>query len=127
MTQRTAKTPEDHLARVRRICARFPETDEKISHGAPTFFVRKKVYVMFTNNHHGDGHIAVWIPAPGGLQEHLIESNPATYFRPPYVGHRGWVGVELAGVTDAELEAHIEEAWRMTAPKRILARFDETS
>ncbi len=66
MNERSPKTPQDHLARVRRICETFPETHEKLSHGEPTFFVRKKVYVMFTNNHHRDGHIAVWIPAPEG-------------------------------------------------------------
>ena len=57
---------EKQLARVRRICTALPETTEKLSHGAPTFFVKKKVYVMFANNHHNDGHIAVWIPAPLG-------------------------------------------------------------
>ena len=58
---------DDHLRRVRRICMGLPETTEKISHGEPTFFVRKKVYTMFANNHHNDGHIAVWLPAPPGL------------------------------------------------------------
>src|SRR5437868_14525300 len=91
---------EEHLRRVRRICAAMPETTEKLSHGEPTFFVRKKVYAMFANNHHNDGHIAVWLPAEPGVQEMLIHSSPEKYFRPPYVGVKGWVGVDLARVTD---------------------------
>lgn len=59
---------EAHLERVRRICAGFTETEERPSHGEPTFFVRKKVFTMFANNHHGDGRIAVWLPAPPGVQ-----------------------------------------------------------
>src|SRR5262249_2626810 len=85
-----------HLERVRRICTTFPDTTEKLSHGEPTFFVRKKVFAMFANNHHNDGHIAVWLPAPAGVQSMLIEGSPEKFFRPPYVGVRGWIGVELA-------------------------------
>src|SRR5579863_5106033 len=93
--QRKSDSAEDHLHRVRRICFAFPETTEKLSHGAPTFFARKKVFTMFVNNHHNDGHIAVWIPAQPGLQSMLIHQSPETYFRPPYVGVRGWIGIEL--------------------------------
>jgi len=114
-----ADDSEDHLRRVRRICMSLPETTEKISHGEPTFFVRKKVYAMFANNHHNDGHIAVWLPAPLGLQQSLIHSAPATYFKPPYVGPRGWIGVELSAIGDDELAEHIREAWRMIAPKTL--------
>ncbi|HEV2963257.1 MAG TPA: MmcQ/YjbR family DNA-binding protein, partial [Candidatus Angelobacter sp.] len=80
---------EEHLRRVRRICNTLPEVTEKLSHGEPTFFVRKKVFTMFANNHHNDGHIAVWIPAPPGMQAMLIKSSPQTYFKPPYVGVKG--------------------------------------
>lgn len=86
---------EEQLQRVRRICGTLPDTTEKLSHGEPTFFVRKKVYVMFANNHHNDGHVAVWIPVPPGMQEMLIHTSPRTFFRPPYVGVKGWVGIEL--------------------------------
>ena len=95
----------------------MPDTTEKLSHGEPTFFVRKKVYVMFADNHHNDGHIAVWLPAPPGVQEMLVHSAPATYFRPPYVGVKGWVGIELERISDEELTAHVLEAYRMIAPK----------
>jgi hypothetical protein len=107
---------EEHLKRVRRICGALPETTEKLSHGEPTFFVRKKVYVMFANNHHSDGHVAVWIPTPEGMQEILMDEAPEVYFRPPYVGVRGWVGIELERIDDADLAEHIRVAWRMIAP-----------
>ena len=110
---------EGHLRRVRRICAALPETTEKLSHGEPTFFVRKKVYAMFANNHHGDGHVAIWIPAPEGMQAALIAEAPERYYKPPYVGVKGWIGIELAVIGDDELGVHLREAWRMTAPKSL--------
>lgn len=108
-----------HLQRVRRICAALPETTERVSHGEPTFFIRKKVFAMFANNHHNDGHIALWLPAPLGTQAMLIEESPETFFKPPYVGVRGWIGIELAAITDEDLARHIHEAWRLVAPKRL--------
>ncbi len=80
---------------------------------------------MFLDNHHDDGRIAVWLPAPMGFQETLIESAPETYFKPPYVGGRGWVGIELNQVNDDELYAHIEQAWCVVAPKKLLASFKD--
>ncbi len=117
-----AKNPAgsgEHLLRVRRICASLPDTTERLSHGEPTFFVRKKVFAMFAKNHHNDGHIAVWIPAASGLQATLVKNWPQKYFKPPYVGVRGWVGVELDQVGDDELASHLCEAWRMIAPKKL--------
>jgi hypothetical protein len=113
---------EDHLRRVRRICTSLPETSEKLSHGEPTFFVRKKVFCMYANNHHNDGHIAVWIPAAPGLQPSLIKTSPKVYFKPPYVGVKGWVGIELAQIDDDDLAVHIREAWEMIAPKTVRAK-----
>jgi hypothetical protein len=109
----------EQLQRVRSICTGLPGTVEKLSHGEPTFFVGKRVYAMFANNHHNDGHIAVWIPVPPGAQAMLIEASPAKFFRPPYVGVRGWVGLELAQVDDEELAHHLREAWRLIAPKKV--------
>jgi|SRR5579859_58735 len=106
---------EEHLQRVRKLCASLPETTEKTSHGEPTFFTKKKVYAMFANNHHNDGHIAVWIPAPPGLQAMLVKSEPQKFFRPPYVGVRGWIGIELSRISDEELSVHLVEAWRLIA------------
>jgi len=113
---------EDHLRRVRRICSAMPEAAEKLSHGEPTFFVRKKVFAMFADNHHCDGHIAVWLPAAPGVQAALIRTAPETYFRPPYVGVRGWIGVELGSIGDEELATLIRDAWRLAAPKRWKTR-----
>src|SRR5881275_3166966 len=109
----------EHLQRVRRICAAMPESMEKLSHGEPTFFVRKKVFAMFSNNHHNDGHIALTVPAAIGIQEMLIAKSPKKFYRPPYVGVRGWVGIELDQVSYQELALHINEAWRLIAPKKL--------
>lgn len=113
---------KEHVQRVRRLCAALPGTSEKLSHGEPTFFVHKRVFAMFANNHHGDGHIAVWIPAPPGHQEMLIHTSARKFFRPPYVGVRGWVGIELEHVSDEELASHLLDAWRLVAPKRVAHR-----
>jgi hypothetical protein len=91
----------------------LPGATEKISRGEPTFFVRKRVFAMFSNNHHNDGHIAVLIPAQPGEQEALIASFPRIYYRPPYVGNKGWVGIELEQVGDDDLGAHLTEAWKL--------------
>ena len=112
----------EHIERVRRICMAMPEVTEKLSHGEPTFFVRKKVFAMLSNNHHDDGHIAVWIPAPPGLQEALIDTSPETYYRPPYVGVRGWVGIELGRIDDEALAEHLTDARRMIAQKKPASR-----
>jgi hypothetical protein len=111
------RTQEKQLARVRRICASVPGIIERLSHGEPTFFTPKRVFAMFAGNHHGDGHVAVWLPAAPGVQAELIRETPDTYFRPPYVGASGWVGVELAQVDDEQLEALIREAFRFVNAK----------
>ncbi|HLK50841.1 MAG TPA: MmcQ/YjbR family DNA-binding protein [Bryobacteraceae bacterium] len=105
------------IERVRRICAAIPGTMEKMSHGEPTFFTPKRVFAMCANNHHNDGHLAVWLPAAPGVQASLIEEEPDTYFRPPYVGGAGWIGVELAQVSDEQLGALIREAYSLMTAK----------
>jgi len=106
------------LKRVRKICLSLPDTTEKISHGEPTFFTKKRVFAMFSNNHHHDGHVAVWVPAPPGLQEALIEEAPGAYYRPPYVGGSGWVGIELDQVNDEVLDGHLRQAWNLITRKK---------
>ena len=110
---------EKHVERVRRICAALPETWEKLSHGEPTFFVGKRVFAMCSINHHNDGHIAVTVPAAIGVQAALIEANPKKFYKPPYVGGAGWVGIELPRVKDKELALHLREAWRLIAPEKL--------
>ena len=110
-----------HVERVRNACLKLPDTTEKLSHGEPTFFVRKRVFAMCSINHHKDGHVAVVIPAAIGVQAALIEQSPEKFYRPPYVGHAGWVGIELPRVSDRELAAHIREAWKLIAPEKLSA------
>ncbi|SRR6266480_2615814 len=124
--KRASKRPqldkgEKYLARVRRICMALPETMEKLSHGEPTFFVCKKVFAMCSNNHHNDGHIAVLLPAAIGVQAALIKASPEKFYRPAYVGVRGWIGIELTAVDDEELLLHVREAWRLIAPEKLRA------
>ena len=113
---------ETQLQRVRARCLALPETSERLSHGEPTWFVHNKVFVMFANNHHQDGHIAVWLPVPPGMQAVLIENDPEIFFKPPYVGVRGWVGIELERITDEDLSFYIQGAWELIAPKRLLSK-----
>ena len=109
---------EEQLSRVRRISLSLPGASEKLSHGEPTFFVNKRVFVMFAGNHHGDGHIGVWIPVPEGHQSALIAALPDVYYRPPYVGTKSWVGIELDRLDDEQLREHIVEAWNIISKKR---------
>lgn len=115
------------VERVRSICLALPETMEKLSHGEPTFFVGKKVFAMCSVNHHNDGHIAVVIPAAFGIQAALIEASPDKFYRPPYVGGAGWVGVEIPRVSDKELKLHLHEAWRLIAPEKFHTLLNESS
>jgi len=109
----------EQIERVRRICLSLPGTWEKFSHGEPTWFAGKKVFAMFSNNHHSDGHVAVMVPAAIGIQEMLIKKSPKKFYRPPYVGVRGWIGIEVDRVSEKELSLHIKEAWHLIAPRKL--------
>jgi hypothetical protein len=117
-----ARTPLD---RVRAACLALPEVEERLSHGAPSFFVRgKRCFVMVMDDHHGDGRFALWCAAPEGMQHALVEGDPESYFVPPYVGHRGWIGVRLdRALPWDEIAGAIEDAWLEVAPKRFAAAF----
>jgi hypothetical protein len=125
---RRGRATRDPLAEVRRICLALPEVIERPSHGSPAFFVRgKKTIVMFVDDHHGDGITGIWCAAPDGAQEALVAEEPDRFFRPPYVGGRGWLGVRLDRDPDYdELAAIIEDAYRCIAPKSLVARLDPT-
>ena len=105
------------LKRLRRVCLSLPGGIEKISHGEPTFFTPKRVFAMFANNHHDDGHVAVWLPVGAGVQDVLIEEAPEIYFRPPYVGPAGWIGVEMSEVDDDRLGSLVREAYHLMLAK----------
>jgi hypothetical protein len=113
-----ARPAARQLTRLRRICLSLPGAVEKLSHGEPTFFIKNGVFAMFSNNHHHDGHVAVLLPAAPGVQEALIEEAPHAYYRPPYVGGAGWIGVELDQASDEALEAHVRHAWQIIEGKR---------
>jgi hypothetical protein len=104
------------LSRVRRACLALPDTHEKEAWGAPTFRARGRLFVMFVDNHHGDGRLAIWCNAPPGAQDALVASKPKTFFVPPYVGPQGWVGVRLdTGLKWTAVSTRIKEAHRTTA------------
>ena len=107
----------DPLERLRAIRTTLAETSERLSHGAPSFFYReKKCFLMFMDDHHGDGRRAIWCAAPEGMQELLVGTDPEKFFRPPYVGHRGWLGVMLHGKVDwDEIAGIVEDAYATVA------------
>ena len=116
--------PIEHL---RRICLAFPEVTERLSHGAPTWFVRdKSVFVTYwEHGHHGDTFPHFWCAAPPGVQQDLVDTEPERFFRPPYVGGRGWLGVRLDVELDwSEIAGICEEAYRVVAPARLVALLD---
>ena len=110
------------LERIRELCLALPETSERPSHGAPTFFVRgRRSFLMVLSNHHGDGRFAIWCAAPDGVQTMLVDADPERYFVPPYVGHRGWLGVRLDLDLDGnELAGIVEDAYAEVAPARLV-------
>ncbi len=114
---------KDEVAKLRAICLALPEAVEKTSHGEPTWFAGKgKVFAMLDDHHHGAPHLSVWLPAGLGAQEALIASDPERYFRPPYVGASGWVGVVLDTKPDWAVVAWlVEQAYRLVANKRLVA------
>jgi hypothetical protein len=113
---------ERALERLRNICLALPETSERASHGAPTFFVRdKRAFLMLMTDHHGDGRFAIWCAAPAGMQQVLVESDPEHFFVPPYVGHRGWLGARLdRDLPWEQIEGIVEDAYAEVAPAKLV-------
>ena len=113
---------ERTLQRLRELCLALPETSERLSHGAPTFFVGgKRAFLMVLANHHGDGRFALWCAAEPGLQRVLVEADSERFFVPPYVGHRGWLGVQLdRDVSWNEIAGLAEDAFTSVAPPRLV-------
>jgi hypothetical protein len=115
------------LAHVREACLALPEVTERLSHGSPTWFIRgKTTFVTFVDDHHGDGHLGIWCAAPPGAQEELVGTEPERFYRPAYVGHRGWIGVDVAIDPDWDEVAGIcIDAYRTVAPKKLVALLDD--
>jgi hypothetical protein len=116
---------EEPVERLRSLCLALPEVVERVSHGEPTWFVRgKRAMVMFADHHHDD-RLAFWCAAAEGAQDSLVAADPKRFFRPPYFGVRGWLGVYLDVEVDWEaVEAIVREAYRVVAPKSLAALLD---
>jgi predicted DNA-binding protein (MmcQ/YjbR family) len=121
-----AASKERLVARLRQICLEFPGAVEKLSHGEPTWFAGKgKVFAMLDDHNHGGDHLAVWLPQPAGRQADLIDADPARFFRPPYVGPSGWLGVVLDTSPDwAMVQALVADAYRHVARPTLVAKLD---
>ena len=110
----------DALARLRALCLALPEVEERLSHGECAWFVRgKRLFVTFADRHHDD-RVACWCAAPPDAQEALVANHPERFFRPPYVGHRGWLGVYLDVPVDwDEVAELVRDAYLVVAPRRL--------
>jgi predicted DNA-binding protein (MmcQ/YjbR family) len=116
------------VERVRKICMAFPEANERISHGEPTWFAGKgKVFAMIDGHHHDSPHLSVWLPQSFDGQEALIRSDPARYFKPPYVGVSGWVGVVLDTKPDWDVVARlVRESYLRVATAKLKRQLEES-
>jgi hypothetical protein len=119
--RRLSKADAKLVERVRKLCMKLPEANERISHGEPTFFAGKgKVFAMIDGHHHDSPHLSVWLPQPLGAQEALIDADPERFFRPPYVGVSGWVGVVLDTKPDwGVVEGLIRESYAHVATAKL--------
>ena len=112
------------LARLRAICLALPGVTEKIAWGEPTWRAGR-IFAQMDTHHHGAGHMAVWLPARTGVQEALVEEDPRQFFRPPYVGHKGWIGVRIDRRPDWRIVAGlVTAAYREVAPPELIAQLD---
>lgn len=115
--------PADPLPWLREICLSLPGATERLSHGSPSWFVTR-MFASYDHFHHGAAHISLWCAAPPGVQEELVDAEPHRFFRPPYVGHRGWLGVVLDHTGDDaadrdEITGILTDAHRCVAPARL--------
>jgi hypothetical protein len=119
---------DETAGRVRVICLALPEASERLSHGAPTWFVGSKgaFVTLWAQGHHANDFPHLWCAAPPGEQDELVMAEPGRFFRPPYVGGRGWIGVRLDRDPDwAEIAELCQDAYRVIAPARLAALLDD--
>lgn len=116
------------MAGLRALCLALPETTERLSHGEPTWFVRdKKVFVMYADHHHDD-RVGFWCAAEAEVRDAMVDADPERFFVPPYVGHRGWLGVRLDVPQDwDEIAEVVTDAYRLVAPKHLVTELDSTA
>jgi hypothetical protein len=124
--EQTRRQSADPVERLRAICMALPDAVEKISHGEPAWFAGNgKLFASLDDHHHGAPHLSVWLPAPLGAQEALVAADPKRYFRPPYVGHKGWVAVVLDTKPDWGVVAElVEQGYRLVASRKLVARLE---
>jgi predicted DNA-binding protein (MmcQ/YjbR family) len=109
------------LEDVRRACLALPEAEERETWGHPTFRVRDKMFAA-AGGEPGD-QSASFKAEPDERHALLAQGEP--WFVPAYVGRYGWLGVRLVPEVDRkELAELLATSWRLTAPKRLVARFD---
>jgi predicted DNA-binding protein (MmcQ/YjbR family) len=119
--------PSRPITRLRKLCLALPQAHEVEAWGAPTFRVRNKIFAMFAdaNDHHGASRPAVWLKAAPGDQEAMVATAPDCFFSPPYVGHKGWVGIWLDDVVEwQDVDEFLRDSYRLVAPKRLCALLD---
>ena len=117
--------PIELEARIRAICMALPGVTERLSHGTPAFFAGRQFLMLWPDGHHDHQFPHLWCAAPAGAQEDLVNTEPARFFRPPYVGGRGWIGVRLDTEVDWDEMVRIcEEAFRTVAPRKLVAALD---
>ena len=115
---RARRPPRTPLDRLRAICLALPDTTEKLAWGEPTWRVKGRLFAQLDDHHHGADHLAVWLPAPLGEQEAMVFTDPVRFFRPPYVGPKGWVGVRIDRRPDwAVVKRLVAQAYGLVASK----------
>jgi hypothetical protein len=122
----TQRQHDQALRATRSICLALPEVSERLSHGSPAWFIReKRTLTMFVDDHHGDGILGLWCPAFPGVQEEMVALEPERFFRPPYVGPSGWLGVRLDVDVDwDEVRGILTDSYRKVAPKTLVKQLD---
>lgn len=117
---------EDLEGRIRSICGAFPGVTEKVSHGTAAFFAGRQFLTIWPDGHHDHRFPHLWCAAPPGVQEELVAAEPDRFFRPPYVGGRGWLGVRLDVAIDwSEIEGVCEDAFRTVAPRKLIEALEK--
>ena len=119
------KTSDRIIERLRKICLALPEATEKEAWSEPTWRVKGKMFAQLDDYHHGSPHCSVWLPSSIEAQEALIAADPERFFRPPYVGHKGWIAVVLDTGPDWEIVAElVRDAYRRIAPAKLAAQIE---
>jgi len=126
--QRPTREGESATELVRAICMDLPLVVERLSHGEASWFVNDKKNFVAMSDHHHDDRVSVTFAAGAGVQESLVEEDPERYYRPPYVGGRGWVGAYLDDESNApqwdRIADLIVDAWLLVAQPKIRLLLD---